>query len=65
MKTEWILYLLPWLLLLACPLGMWWMMRGMHGGGGRDAAARPDSTDEITELRARLARLEEAREERS
>jgi hypothetical protein len=38
---------LPWLLLLACPLMMVFMMRGMnHGGqGGRDGADHRDTTD--------------------
>ena len=31
---EALLGLLPLALLLACPLGMFFMMRGMHGGGG-------------------------------
>lgn len=76
MNFEWLLFLLPWLALLACPVLMFWMMRGMHGGScGKEtattgdgtlatAAADPRSGDvstEITQLKQRLARLEEQR----
>ena len=76
MTFEWLLFLLPWLALLACPVLMFWMMRGMHGGScgkeqatGSDgtpgpAAGDPRSEDvnpEITQLKQRLARLEEQR----
>ena len=51
MNIEWILVVLPWLALLACPVLMFWMMRGMHGGtcgkehapDGSAAARAPDA----------------------
>lgn len=63
---------LPWLALLACPVMMFWMMRGMSGGQCHthakgafqpgvvhaDTGERVDG--QIRELRARLARLEAA-----
>lgn len=62
---------LLWVFLLACPLAMFWMMRGKHGGGSggkmieteseRTAApAAPvrSQEQEIRELRERLVRLE-------
>ena len=69
MNWEWILGALPLLLLLlACPLAMFWMMRGMSHGesSGKNAKNRHDGlavvpvhTDqEIRALRERLARLE-------
>jgi hypothetical protein len=66
MSWEWLLGILPLLVLLACPVMMIWMMRG--GGmsrnengkepasGGADEAGDPEA--ELAELRARLARLE-------
>lgn len=39
MGMEWFLALLPWLALLACPVVMFWMMRGMHGGSCDKAQA--------------------------
>lgn len=69
MNTEAIWAALPLLLLLlVCPLAMWWMMRGMHGQG--TSAIHNDKTPagddgEIERLRARIARLEAEREERS
>ena len=39
MNMEWLLALLPWLAILACPVVMFWMMRGMHGGScGKEQA---------------------------
>jgi hypothetical protein len=72
MTWEWIAIALPWLFVLACPLAMFWMMRGMqHGGGscskkagteneGMQAAAVPvrSQEQEIQALKDRLARLE-------
>jgi hypothetical protein len=70
MSWELIIGFLPWLLLLACPLSMFWMMRGMsHGEScgnktndamGSAPAAVPVSNpdEEIRILRERLARLE-------
>ena len=37
--------LLPLLLLLACPLMMVFMMRGMHGGGDRTRSGRGPQVD--------------------
>lgn len=66
---------LPWLAILACPVVMFWMMRGMSGGGQRHTQAKGGSQpggvhttgervdQEIHHLRARLARLEAARHE--
>lgn len=74
MSWEWILGLLPLLLVLvACPLAMFMMMRGMsHGGSGGKTAdsgepglkAVPVRTpdEEIRDLRERLARLEAERQ---
>lgn len=66
--------ILPWLALLACPVVMFWMMRMSRGQchtqakegsqpdrGNTDTGAKVD--DEIHQLRARLARLEAARDE--
>lgn len=72
MSWELALAVLPWLALLACPLMMLWMMRGMGGGkaclkpraelegGSADGHSRYPSSqaDEIAALRAWLARLE-------
>jgi hypothetical protein len=74
MSWELIAGFLPWLLLLACPLSMYWMMRGMsHGepwgkqakdGNGLALAVVPvsDPEEEIRVLRERLARLEARRQ---
>lgn len=63
MTIEWFLALLPWLAILACPLVMFWMMRGMHGGGcdKEQAPARAHADSEVAQLRQRLARLEAQR----
>lgn len=66
MSLNWIVAMLPWLLVLACPLGMYWMMRGMRGGKGdgcgpadKRADGRDDPRDaEIRALKARLAESE-------
>ena len=61
-----------WLAVLACPLMMFWCMRGMLGRGQKhdqpgdeDATTRTpasgDPGDEIRALKARLARLEAER----
>lgn len=71
MSWEWLLGILPLLVLLACPVMMIWMMRGGGGGmsrnedgeepasGGADEAGDPEA--ELAELRTRLARLEAER----
>lgn len=71
MTWEWLLGVLPLLVFLACPIAMFWMMRGTGVGACGKADAEPDTvraegvkapspvTDgEIADLRARLARLE-------
>ena len=72
MTWEWIVIALPWVFVLACPLAMFWMMRGMHGGGscGKQAGTENEGTQmaavpvrrsqekEIQMLKERLARLE-------
>ena len=69
MDWQWFLTILPSLLFLACPLAMFWLMRGMsHGDGCGSKAAKGDGAapatvplsddDEIRVLRERLARLE-------
>lgn len=53
--------LLPLLLLLACPLMMVFMMRGMHGGGHQKDHADHSSSEEqlrAAELRALRAELD-------
>ena len=74
MNWELIIGFLPWLLLLACPLSMFWMMRGMSHGescgsqtketSGPAPAAVPLSNpdEEMRVLRERLARLEVQRQ---
>jgi hypothetical protein len=65
--------LLPLLFLLACPLMMIFMMRGMHGGGGRtrhdghpaDPAVRIDRDQRIAELEQEVADLRHVRSEHS
>lgn len=63
MNIEWFLAFLPWLAIVACPLVMFWMMRGMHGGAcdKGQAPARVDADSEVAQLRQRLARLEAQR----
>ena len=71
MDITWMYAILPWLAILACPLLMFWMMRGMGHGGGcgshrpttgmrtdAGAPAEDQATDEVAQLKARLARLE-------
>lgn len=64
---------LPFLLILACPLSMWFMMRGMSGmnrAGGSEPARTTGRTpanaalpgESLTELKARLARLDAEKE---
>ena len=73
MSWELMIGLLPWLLILACPISMFWMMRGMsHGGacGGqrKDTEGSPvvvpvrNPDEEIRLLKERLARLEATRQ---
>lgn len=66
MSWEIVLGVLPFLILLACPLHMWWMMRHMkHGescgkkrGVESEGVAPADRAEEIRLLRERVARLE-------
>lgn len=71
MNWETVLGLLPFLILLACPLHMWWMMRGgSHGescgkkgdtggeGPEGDVAPADSAEHEIRLLRERIAQLE-------
>lgn len=69
MDWQWIVFLLPWLFVLACPLAMFWMMRGMSRGEScgkkatknqetAPAAAAPSTDTEIKLLKERLAHLE-------
>ena len=75
MTWEFVVGMLPWLLLiLVCPVAMFWMMRGKSHGessgtsGGNAApnaqaplaaaATAGSREDEIRELKERLARLE-------
>ena len=61
--------LLPLLIILACPLMMIFMMRGMHGGVNDDQQHKPDhqarspydptSEDRIAELEREVAALRE------
>ena len=71
MTWEWIAIALPWVFVLACPLAMFWMMRGMHGGGSSGSQAATQNgrmhpaavpvrsrQQEIEVLKQRLASLE-------
>lgn len=64
MSWEWLLAVAPLLLLLACPLVMWGMMRAMSGGachGASDARGGDAGLQrEVEVLRARVAELEGA-----
>ena len=61
--------LIPLLIVLACPLMMIFMMRGMHGGDSDDQQHKPDrqarspydptSEDRIAELEREVAALRE------
>ena len=74
MNWELIIGFLPWLLLLACPISMFWMMRGMSQGescssqtketnGTAPAAVSVSNPDEeIRVLKERLVRLEAQRQ---
>ncbi len=75
MGFTWIYAVVPWLALLACPVFMFWMMRGGMAGGGCGARRPPvddESTHqtqheltgasteaEIAQLKAQLAKLEQ------
>jgi hypothetical protein len=74
MDWQWMVAILPWLLFLACPLSMFWMMRGMSHGescgkkgmenkGTAPATAAQGGGEEIQMLKERLARLEAERDE--
>lgn len=60
--TPAVLALLPLLILLACPLVMWWVMRGKSGPKRTSwdgSSARGDEPDaEVHRLRTRIAGLE-------
>jgi hypothetical protein len=60
MSWELITGVLPWLLFLACPLSMWWMMRGMSHNESCDKqeVAGGNKDEEIRLLKERLAHLE-------
>lgn len=67
MSTEIILALVPWLAILACPLMMVFMMRGMSGGKSchqkpPEAQGTEDTNEQIRQLQARIAELEANRE---
>ena len=51
---------IPVLLVLACPLMMVWMMRGMHGHGGRSPAdSKPRGQMSLEELTSERGALNE------
>ena len=52
------------LLVLACPLLMWVMMRGGHGHGGHAHSSGPTSTDDLRQRRDELDQEIAARERR-
>ena len=54
------------LLVLACPLAMWFMMRGGHGDGGHahSHGSRPVSIDDLRRRREDLDQEIAARERR-
>ena len=52
------------LLILACPLAMWLMMRGGHGHGGHGHASESASIHDLRHRRDELDREIAAREER-
>ena len=54
---DWGLLLLV-LVVLACPIGMMWMMRRRHGAHGRHTH---DRTQPVADLRERLAQLDDER----
>lgn len=65
MSWEWLLGLAPFLLLLACPLIMWRMMRGMGSGegcepqSGESGLGREAALErEVALLRARVTDME-------
>lgn len=64
MSWEWLLGLLPFLVFLACPIGMWFMMRGMSAdhcrtqGESDNKAPELALQREVEALRARVAELE-------
>jgi hypothetical protein len=66
--TTLIFAVLPWLSVLACPLMMFWMMRGMSGANGHNGPANADAAatgvnEEIRQLKTRLAELESGKQE--
>lgn len=57
---EWLAGALPFLFVLACPIGMFFMMRMMGGGGNSNSGAAPDrgAAPGRTDPGERLALLE-------
>jgi hypothetical protein len=66
MSTEFVFALVPWLAILACPLMMLVMMRGMSGKSCHQKPARAqgmeNTNEQIHRLRARITELEGNRE---
>lgn len=60
MNIELLLFLVPWLAILACPVMMLLMMRGMSRGGSCGPQRRPGDPDNgATRMTARLPRSRE------
>lgn len=57
---------LPWLFILACPVAMWWMMRGMNchqqQSGAEAGHAGRNTNEEVRLLKERIAQLEADRD---
>ena len=53
---------LPVLLVLACPLSMLFMMRGMRGGGSQTPVTEQTHEEQLTELRSRLSSVQAEQE---
>ncbi len=51
------------LLVLACPLAMWLMMRGGHGHGGHSHGSEPASIEDLRHRRDELEREIATREQ--
>src|SRR6266478_856273 len=57
-----VLAALPVLLVLACPLSMLFMMRGMRGGGSQTPVTEQTHEEQLTELRSRLSSVQAEQE---